>query len=79
MARHAIQKKTAPDKPTSGHQNSPRSTPAGRRPLTEDERIDEAVDESMDASDPPAYGGTTRAGAPPKRETPKKRRPTNKA
>ena len=73
MARPATQRKSDPDKPRTGSQEAPKDSPAGRRPLTDDEKIDEAVEESMGASDPPAYGGPTRVGAPPKRKTKKKK------
>lgn len=36
-----------------------------RRPRTE-EHIDEAIEESFPASDPPSYSRTARAGAPPR-------------
>jgi hypothetical protein len=36
--------------------------------------IDEALDESFPASDPPAYGGSTGAGSPEGAKTPKARR-----
>jgi hypothetical protein len=43
--------------------------------LTDDEKIDEAVEESFGTSDAPAYGGSTRVGAPPKREQKPKKKP----
>jgi hypothetical protein len=76
MARPATQRKSDPDKPRTGSQNVSKDSPAGHRPLTEDEKIDEAVEESMGTSDPPAHGGSTRVGAPPKRKTKKKNNPT---
>jgi len=36
-----------------------------------DEKIDEASLESMDASDPPAYGSPSRIGSPRNRRSPK--------
>jgi hypothetical protein len=76
MARPATQRKSDSDKPRTGSQTPAKDSPAGRRPLTEDEKIDEAVEESMGASDPPAHGGSTRVGAPPKRKTKKKDNPS---
>lgn len=45
-------------------------SPAGQsnRPMSEDEKVDEAVLESMDASDPPSYSGTE-SGAPDRRRS----------
>lgn len=40
------------------------------RPMTDDEKIDEALLESMDASDPPAIGAPTRVGSPNQRKSP---------
>lgn len=40
------------------------------RPMTDDEKIDEALLESMDASDPPAIGAPTRVGSPKERKSP---------
>ena len=40
------------------------------RPMTDDEKIDEALLESMDASDPPAIGAPTRVGSPKQRKSP---------
>ncbi len=40
------------------------------RPMTDDEKVDEALLESMDASDPPAIGAPTRVGSPRQRKTP---------
>jgi len=40
------------------------------RPMTEDEKIDEALLESMDASDPPAIGAPQRVGSPKERKSP---------
>jgi hypothetical protein len=42
-----------------------------KRPLTEEEKLDEAIAESFIGSDPPANTAPTRVGAPPKRKTPK--------
>lgn len=36
-----------------------------RRPRSED-NVDEAIEESFPASDPPSYSRTARAGAPPR-------------
>lgn len=69
MARSATRRKSDSDKPRTGSQAPRHDSPAGRRPLSEDEKVDEAVEESMGTSDPPAYGGSTRVGAPPKRRT----------
>lgn len=46
------------------------STGAGDhgRPMTDDEKVDEAVLESMDASDPPSYSGAE-SGAPDRRRS----------
>jgi hypothetical protein len=76
MARHATQRKSSPDKPKTGSSAPRDDSPAGHRPMTEDEKIDEAVEESMGTSDPPAYGGSSRVGAPPKRKTNKKHTPS---
>jgi hypothetical protein len=73
MVRAATRRKSDPDKPRTGSQIPPKDSPAGRRPLTEDEKVDEAVEESMGTSDPPGYGGAGRVGAPPKRKTQKKK------
>lgn len=40
------------------------------RPMTDDEKIDEALLESMDASDPPAIGAPSRVGSPKQRKSP---------
>jgi hypothetical protein len=40
------------------------------RPMTDDEKIDEALLESMDASDPPAIGAPSRVGSPKERKSP---------
>ncbi|MBL8689349.1 MAG: hypothetical protein JNL04_09625 [Rhodospirillaceae bacterium] len=40
------------------------------RPMTDDEKVDEALLESMDASDPPAIGAPSRVGSPKERKTP---------
>jgi len=40
------------------------------RPMTDDEKVDEALLESMDASDPPAIGAPTRVGSPKERKSP---------
>jgi hypothetical protein len=42
-----------------------------KRPLTEEEKLDEAIAESFIGSDPPANNAPTRVGAPPKRKTKK--------
>ena len=39
-------------------------------------KVDEALDESFPASDPPAYGGSTGAGAPDDAKSTKTRRRT---
>lgn len=54
---------------TSGHKG-PIDTPSipdpqtKKRPLTPDEKVDEAALESMDASDPPAFQPSTTGAAP---------------
>jgi hypothetical protein len=53
-------------RPRTGSSAPPKNDPSGR-PLTEDEKIDEAIRESFGASDPPAHGGTTGVGAPEER------------
>ncbi len=40
------------------------------RPMTDDEKIDEALLESMDASDPPSIGAPSRVGSPKGRKSP---------
>ena len=40
------------------------------RPMTDDEKVDEALLESMDASDPPAIGAPSRVGSPKERKSP---------
>lgn len=40
------------------------------RPMTDDEKIDEALLESMDASDPPSIGAPSRVGSPTGRKSP---------
>jgi hypothetical protein len=40
------------------------------RPMTDDEKIDEALLESMDASDPPSIGAPSRVGSPKERKSP---------
>lgn len=54
------------DRPRTGSSAAPKSEPA-ERPLTEDEKIDEAIRESFGTSDPPSYSGSTGIGAPEKR------------
>lgn len=49
--------------PRTGSSAPPKNDPAGR-PLTDDEKVDEAIRESFGTSDPPAYSGTTGIGAP---------------
>lgn len=48
---------------TRAAETLPRDPPSLGRPMTEDERIDEASLESMDGSDPPSYSAT-RSGEP---------------
>ena len=76
MAPNPAKRKPHPDQPRSGSGQPPKDSPAGRRPLTDDERIDEAVEESFGTSDPPGYGGPTRVGAPPKRKQKPQKKPT---
>jgi hypothetical protein len=52
-------------RPRNGSSAPPKDDPSGR-PLSEDEKIDEAIRESFGTSDPPAHGGTTGVGAPKK-------------
>jgi hypothetical protein len=49
--------------PNKGSSAPPKNDPSGR-PLTEDEKIDEAIRESFGASDAPAYSGSTGVGSP---------------
>ena len=53
-------------RPHTGSSAPPKDDPSGR-PLSEDEKIDEAIRESFGTSDPPAYSGSTGVGAPDKR------------
>jgi hypothetical protein len=50
-------------RPRTGSSAPPKDDPTGR-PLTDDEKIDEAIRESFGTSDPPAYSGTTGVGSP---------------
>ena len=75
-------KKLKPEVRETGTANSPidHKTPAPAqippdpqdlgRPMTEDEKVDEALLESMDASDPPAIGAPSRVGSPKDRKSP---------
>jgi len=72
----ATRKQKARQTGTAGHDETPHSTtgllPDPQelgRPMTPDEKVDEASLESMDASDPPARPMST--GAPPRRKGPK--------
>lgn len=66
---------------TSGNSSAGRKAPVDtpsvpdpqtkKRPLTPDEKVDEAALESMDASDPPAFQPST-TGASPDRKSEKK-------
>lgn len=49
----------------------------GREPEKQpsEREVDEALDETFPASDPPAYGGSTGAGAPDDAKSAKKARP----
>ena len=40
--------------------------PVQKRPPRREEHIDEALEESFPASDPPSYSRTARAGTPPR-------------
>lgn len=42
--------------------------PVQKRPPRTEELIDETIDESFPASDPPSYSRTARSGAPPRGE-----------
>ena len=66
MAREESKRESDDKKPRGGSQEPPIDSPAGRRPLSEDEKIDEALEETFVASDPPAFGPTSRVGAPKK-------------
>lgn len=54
------------NRPRGGSSAPPKNDPTGR-PLTEDEKVDEAIRESFGTSDPPSYSGSTGVGAPEKR------------
>lgn len=56
-------------KPTAPAQIPPDPQDLGR-PMTDDEKVDEALLESMDASDPPAIGAPSRVGSPKERKSP---------
>ena len=74
MARQARKRSPQSAKPSTGSQRPSKTSPAGRRTLTDDERIDEAVEESFGSSDPPAYSSPLRVGAPPKRQQKSKKK-----
>lgn len=42
--------------------------PVQKRPPRTEEMVDETIDESFPASDPPSYSRTARSGAPPRGE-----------
>jgi hypothetical protein len=42
------------------------SIPVQKRPARTEENIDEAIEDSFPASDPPSYSRTAGAGAPPR-------------
>lgn len=46
-----------------------------KRPLTEDEKVDEASLESMDASDPPAFQPSTTGASPDRKSDKNKTKP----
>lgn len=52
----------------TGASGSPAGKSEAGRPMSDDEKVDEAVLESMDASDPPSYSGTE-SGAPDRRRS----------
>ena len=54
---------TTNPRPNKGSQKPPKDDPSGH-PLTDDEKIDEAIRESFGTSDPPSYSGSTGVGAP---------------
>lgn len=64
MTRDTAKKTKKEDtRPRTGSSAPPKDDPTGR-PLTDEEKIDEAGRESFGASDPPAYSGTTGVGTP---------------
>lgn len=54
---------------THDERQSDRKRQEQKRPLTEEEKLDEAIAESFIGSDPPANSAPTRVGTPPKRKT----------
>lgn len=44
--------------------------PVQKRPPRTEEKIDETIDDSFPASDPPSYSRTARSGAPPRGKKP---------
>lgn len=49
--------------------------PVQKRPPRREEQIDDTIDDSFPASDPPSYSRTARSGAPPRGEKLKKVEP----
>jgi hypothetical protein len=56
---------------SDGGRRAPAKKPVDRE--HDEAMIDEALDESFPASDPPAWGGATGAGAPEGAKTPKRK------
>jgi len=61
--------KNKDERPRTGSSAPPKDDPSGR-PLTEDEKVDEAIRESFGTSDAPAHSGITGVGTPKERRKP---------